>query len=158
MKRGSLSALCFSMFCLGDFAVASPGLKPGTFTAVCVEFHGNSDAYVRPVILSDSIAGTRACRAAMSRKDHPVGPDRPHIISATKTSELEVDLGRLGNKGISVEPFSPTLIVSFVSDRHQKTLALDENGAMSLLRSFMKHWARGTIYTDLRTLYEACRH
>ncbi len=157
MMRASLSAICFFMLCHSASAVASPRVKPGTYAAVCVEFHGDSDAYVWPVILSDSIAGTRACRAAMSRKDHAVEPDRPHIISPAKVSELEIDLARLVDGCTSAHAIAPTLLVSFVSDGPQKTVALDRNGATILLRSFMKHWAQGRVHVDLRTLYEACR-
>ena len=115
--------------------------EPTKYSVLAIEYIGESDKPVTPIIISDSKAGATWYRDAVLKKS---GSDLAyvHVVSAALLESLMANVNALKDtvqqKREEKSRFSKTVAVSVVTPKRSSTFVFDTDPAVSLVERLQK--------------------
>ncbi len=151
-SRRDLVAILVIFFAIGlaHFARAQEHME---FSVLSIEYIGESDKPISPIVISDSKAGAEWCRTTVLKRSESEFTS-VHVVSGSLMAKLITDAElyrdmaqqESGKKSKSPEIFSVTL----VTPQSRSTALLNTKLGISLVESLKKHCADDeSLHSDL---------
>jgi hypothetical protein len=160
-----LALLVFSIGSGSAIAQESPPTRPRgevKYSVLAVEYIGESDKPVTPVVISDSKAGAAWFRNTVLKKNE-LGLTYIHVVNALLLEKLlanvEAHKGTIQPNGEKNKTRSKTVSVTAITPGSESTFLYDTREATSLLEGLQKSCDRNdALRTDLAHFQDRIRH
>ena len=120
---------------------AAKSQKHEKYFVLAIEYIGQSDKPITPIVISDSEAGTTWYRSAALKRDAS-DLTGTHVVSRSLLGKLISDVdalkGTLQQKGERNLALSKTVAVAIVTPERENTFLYEADSAISLLESLQK--------------------
>ena len=120
---------------------AAKSQKHEKYFVLAIEYIGQSDKPITPIVISDSEAGTTWYRSAVLKRDAS-DLTGTHVVSRSLLGKLISDVdalkGTLQQKGERNLALSKTVAVAIVTPERENTFLYEADSAISLLESLQK--------------------
>jgi hypothetical protein len=132
---------------------AAQSQKHAKYSVITIEYVGESDKPITPIVISDSEAGAAWCRGAVLKTG---GSDliNAHVVNDSLLKKLISDVdalkGTLQQKGEKNLAPSKTVAVRIITPERNDVFLYETDSAISLLETFQKSCGkRESLATDL---------
>ena len=110
------------------------------YSVLAIEYVGESDKPITPIVISDSKEGAEWCRTAVLKRNE-LELTSVHVVTVSLMGKLiedaELYLG-IAEQELGKHPKSATVSVTLITPQRRRTFLLNTKLAVSLLDSFRK--------------------
>ena len=126
--------------------------EPMKYSVVAIEYFGESDKPVTPIVISDSKAGAEWYRDRVLKRGE-LDLTAMHVISASLLQRVIADVdgfkGTVQGKGETNTEPTKTVSVAVITAKGNNTFLYDTGRAILLLENLQKSCANGSLRADL---------
>ena len=149
MIRIVAAVIC--ILALASVHVAGTGPKPMKYSVLAINYIGESDKPISPIVISDSQAGAEWYRSTSLKRDK-VKLTYVHVISVALLEQLIAEAklfeGTLSREQKEIPKSGEIVSVTIINPQKNNTLLLDKESAISYLDTLQE---RCTNYESLRS-------